>query len=73
MKDESKVLSILDTGMEQRPGHPHQASMLDMFHNGDYVEMPTPMKGSKWPRTKESNVTQLKAPRKDSQTSSPDL
>jgi hypothetical protein len=23
MKDEKKVLSILDTGMEQRPGHAH--------------------------------------------------
>jgi len=73
MKDEKKVLSILDTGMEQRPGHAHQASMLDMFHNGDYVEMPTPKKGSNWPRTKESNVMRLTAPKKDSQNSSSDL
>jgi len=60
MKDEKKVLSILDTGMEQRPGHIHQASMLDMFHNGDYVEMHTTAEGSNWPRTKESKVLELR-------------
>jgi len=68
MKDDQKVLSILDTGMEQRPGHTHQSSMLDMFHNGDYVEMPTPRKGSKWPRSHESKVMILKAASKNSES-----
>ena len=70
MKDDQKVLSILDTGMEQRPGHAHQSSMLDMFHNGDYVEMPTPRKGSKWPRNQESKVMILKSSSKNSDSSS---
>ena len=73
MKDDKKVLSILDTGMEQRPGHEHQASMLDMFHNGDFVEMPTPKKGSNWPRTDQSKVMILKASKNAGAKSSIDL
>jgi hypothetical protein len=42
--------------------------MLDMFHNGDYVEMPTPRKGSKWPRNQESKIMILKAASKNSES-----
>jgi hypothetical protein len=42
--------------------------MLDMFHNGDYVEMPTPRKGSKWPRSQESKIMILKAASKNSES-----
>ncbi len=50
MKDDDKVLSILDTGQVMRKGSPYVSSMMDMFHNGEYIQMPTPKKGSKWPQ-----------------------
>ena len=49
MGDELSVLACLDTGIEQRPGFQNRADFMELFHRGDYVEMPTVKSGSKWP------------------------
>ena len=49
MGDEARVIASFDTGIEQRPFKGHHNDMMDMFHAGLYIEMHTPVQGSKWP------------------------
>jgi hypothetical protein len=49
MANEQSILASLDTGIEQRPGSKHRTDFMELFHRGDYVEMPTTREGSKWP------------------------
>lgn len=60
MADDYKILTTVDTGIEQRPGSPHEADMIDLFHSGRYLEVPTPVKGSKWPRSESQRVLTIK-------------
>jgi len=38
---EDKVWGCMDTGIEQRPLSEHRTDFMDMFHKGEYLEMPT--------------------------------
>ena len=49
MGNDHSVLACLDTGNEQRAGLKNRADFMDLFHRGDYVEMPTVKNGSQWP------------------------
>ena len=31
----------MDTGAEQKPMSPNRIDFMEMFHNGDYMDMPT--------------------------------
>eukprot|EP00347_Sterkiella_histriomuscorum_P009270 403341851 len=41
MNVEGKVVGAFDTGLEQRAGRPHRIDFLDMFLDGQYMDMPT--------------------------------
>ena len=49
MGDDTRILAAGDTGIEQRPFKGHHNDMMDMFHAGLYIDMHTPVQGSKWP------------------------
>ena len=59
MADDHRILTALDTGIEQRPGNAHQTDMMDSFHSGLFMEMPTPNHGTKWPKSQESIVLSI--------------
>lgn len=60
MNDQAKVYAALDTGIEQRFGSDHQTDMMDLFHKGEYVTMPTTVPGSEWPKGEEAKVLTIK-------------
>ena len=39
--DENKIFGSMDTGVEQRATGPHRVDFMELFHNGEYIEMPT--------------------------------
>ena len=63
MADNTRMLSGMDTGIEQRAGGPHVSDLMELFHKGIYVDMPAPVKGSKWPKGDENIVISVKKPK----------
>ncbi len=61
MADDKKMLAHVDTGIEQRAGGPHETDMMEMFHSGKYLEIPTSALGSKWPRSENQKVVSIKS------------
>ena len=39
--DDTKIYGAMDTGVEQRPMSPHRIDFMELFHNGQYIDMPT--------------------------------
>ena len=69
MGDEKSVLISLDTGIEQRPFTDHYSDFMKLFHDGDYVKLPTPLSDSNWPKDEANRVISIKKVTKSSSKS----
>ena len=68
MGDDLRILAALDTGNEQRPGNPHQNDLMDLFHSGLYIELASPVNGSKWPKGDKEKIMHINAIKSDGTT-----
>jgi hypothetical protein len=59
MGNNKSMLASMDTGIEQRAGSSHRADFMDLFHKGEYVNMPTTSKGSDWPKQEKTPIISI--------------